>query len=108
MAKSKLTACLAAGALALGASLPALADGGEFVFVVDRAGITGDRSAQEIYAELVVTAGEYCTQFGDAQQTCVAEMVQLAIDEVADESLTAIHARVTAHQDGVMTASYSD
>ena len=106
----KLTAILAAGAMALGASGTALAktDNEEFVFVVDRADLDTDRSAQEIYAELMATAGEYCAQFGDAQAECVAQMVTLAITEIADAELMTIHARVTAQQSRVMTASYRD
>ena len=97
-------------ALALGVAAPALSQetaANEFYFVVDRTDISGERSAQEIYAELVATADAYCAQFGDARGDCTEQMVELAIGEIGDIDLTAIHARVTAQPDGVMTASYS-
>ena len=97
-------------ALALAAAAPALSQDtstSEFYFVVDRTNISGERSAQEIYAELVATADAYCAQFGDARGDCTEQMVELAISEIEDFELTAIHARVTARPDGVMTASYS-
>jgi len=97
-------------ALALGAAAPAFSQESstnEFYFVVDRTNISGERSAQEIYAELVATADAYCAQFGDARGDCTEQMVELAINEIEDIDLTAIHAEVTAQPDGVMTASYS-
>lgn len=98
-------------ALALGAAAPALSQdssANEFYFVVDRTDISGERSAQEVYAELAATADAYCAQFGDARADCTEQMVELAIGEIGDLDLTEIHARVTAQPDGVMTASYSE
>jgi hypothetical protein len=97
-------------ALVLGVSAPALsqdAADNEFYFVVDRTDISGERSAQEIYAELVATADAYCAQFGDARSDCTEQMVELAITEIEDIELTAIHAEVTAQPNGVMAASYT-
>lgn len=99
-----------AATLAAGLAAPVIAQEGdsapEFRFVVDRSDISGERSAQAIYAELVATAGAYCEQFGEAARDCTAQMVELAVSEISDSDLTAVHAQVTA-RDGVMTASYS-
>lgn len=103
----KLNALALAAVLSIGAAAPALAQQDEFVFVVDRTDISSDRTAQEIYAELVATAGEYCAQFGDARQQCMVQMIELALGEIGDEALTRVHAEVTAQQSTVMTASYS-
>lgn len=104
---ARLALIAAAGALTTGAAALAQ-ESDEFVFVVDRSEITGERTAQEVYAELVATAGAYCAQFGDARQACMEQMVELAVTEIGSETLTAVHYEVTAREDGVMTASYRE
>ncbi|MEN0652995.1 MULTISPECIES: hypothetical protein [Hyphobacterium] len=107
----KIFSTLAVSAtLAFAVAAPALSQESstnEFYFVVDRTDISGERSAQEIYAELVATADAYCAQFGEARQDCTEQMVEMAIGEIEDADLAAVHARVTAQPDGVMTAAVS-
>ncbi|MEE2565262.1 UrcA family protein [Hyphobacterium marinum] len=101
----KFKAALAAGVLALGLTVPALAQDSGFNLSIDSAALATEASAREAYDRLETRIADYCSQFVEAEQ-CTDQVMTAALEQIGSDMLTRIHAEaVAAESEPVITAA---
>lgn len=99
------TAWMAASVFALGLSAPALAQDSGFSLAIETASLTTEADARDAYRDMEARIETYCSQFVAAQE-CTAQIMTAALEQIANDALTRIHAESQgADSDTVLTAA---